>query len=346
MMSVDAARVRRTPLGAVEALLERARCECDPVLRMAVRWLGEPLATMAGYHLGWWDVNGCGEQASSGKAIRPALVFAAAAACGGVGVGAPAAAAVELIHNFSLLHDDVMDRDATRRGRPTVWAVWGDTAAILLGDGAHALAGRVLAELLEPTVASRALARLESTVLKLCVGQYQDCDFERRRTVGVDEYLQMAAGKTASLMGCACALGALCAGADIAVVSVMEEFGYQLGLAFQIADDVIGIWGDPDVTGKPVGSDLANRKATFPVLAALNSGSAEALELAELYRSSAPMTEGNVARATQLVDKAGGRLAAQRYADERIHTAVAALPDRVRSTDLMALAQLVIDRQR
>jgi geranylgeranyl diphosphate synthase type I len=191
-----------------------------------------------------------------------------------------------------------------------------------------------------------AMQRLESACLAMCVGQFQDCAFETRWAVTVDEYLRMAAGKTAGLMGCACALGALTAGADIATVSAMEQFGYQLGLAFQIVDDVLGIWGDPAVAGKPVGHDVSRRKATLPVVAALNSGCEAGIELAQLYQSAAPMTAAEVARATELVEAAGGRQAAERHADQRIRAAMMALPDPVRSEDLIALAQLVIDRDK
>src|SRR5262249_8401048 len=150
---------------------------------------------------------------------------------------APAAAAVELMHNFSLLHDDVMDGDANRRGRPTVWSVWGGANAIVLGDALHALAAHVLAELPEETVARNALARLEKACWELCFGQFEDCAFEQRDIVTVEEYLEMAGGKTAALMGCACALGALSAGAEEETVLALERFGYELGLAFQFVDD-------------------------------------------------------------------------------------------------------------
>lgn len=343
-MSLYSADVRIASPDMGRVLLNRARDKCDPLLRKAVGWLGEPLATMAGYHLGWWDVNGSGCGVSSGKSLRAALVLGTALACGDDSTAAPAAAAVELMHNFSLLHDDVMDRDATRRGRPAVWAVWGDASAIVLGDALHALAGRVLAEFLELAATLSAVARLESSCVTLCIGQFEDCDFETRPAVTVDEYLHMAAGKTAGLMGCACALGALSAGADNSTVSAMEQFGYQLGLAFQIVDDLIGIWGNPSVTGKPVGNDLARRKATLPVVAALNSGCDAAAELAQLYWSAAPMTPVEIGRATRLVEAAGGRRAARLYADDCIRAAMMALPDPGRSAELIALAQLVVGR--
>ncbi|AXN50501.1 (2E,6E)-farnesyl diphosphate synthase [Mycobacterium marinum] len=345
-MSLGMVNVANATPNAARALLKNARQECDPVLRTAVGWLSEPLAKMAGYHLGWWDVNGVPVDGSSGKSIRAALAFGAASACGDARAAAPVAAAVELMHNFSLVHDDVMDRDATRRGRATVWAVWGETNAIVLGDALHALAGRVLVEMLEPEVAANAVMRLESSCVTLCDGQFEDCDFETRESVSVDGYLEMAAGKTAGLMGCSCALGALAANADPATVTAMHQFGFQLGLAFQIVDDVMGLWGDPNVTGKPVGSDLARRKKTFPVVAALGSGTEAAASLAQLYGAEEPMSADEVRQAIDLVETAGGRKAAERQADECIGAALAALPDSARSEDLIALTQLVIARDR
>lgn len=325
-------------------VLRRARLECDPFLRNAIGSLSEPLATMGGYHFGWWDANRHGVPGSSGKSVRAALVYGVAQTCGNAANASPAAAAVELIHNFTLLHDDVMDGDSTRRGRATVWSVWGVNNAILLGDALHALAMRILTESLGEIVAVRAIARLEQTCLDLCVGQHEDCAFERCTSVTVADYLRMAAGKTAVLMGCACALGALSAGADASTVCAMERFGYELGLAFQIVDDLLGIWGDPARTGKPVGSDLARRKATLPIVVALSTPGEAALELAKLYQSNHAMSPHEVRHAAELVEAAGGREAAQRYADERMHAAITALPDSKKSSDLIALAHLVIDR--
>jgi geranylgeranyl diphosphate synthase type I len=327
-------------------LLKRARHRCDPVLRAAVESLEAPLAKMAGYHLGWWDADGCAVSGGGGKSFRAALALGAAAACGDTESGVPAATAVELLHNFTLLHDDVMDGDETRRGRPTVWNLWGVANAILLGDALHALAIRVLAEMLGDAAGARAVARLEAACLTLCAGQFEDCAFETRQVVTVDEYLRMAGGKTAVLLGCACALGALAAGADDATVTAVDRFGYELGLAFQIVDDLLGIWGDPVVTGKPVGHDLARRKATLPVVVALNSVGAAAIELNELYRSGREMTGADVTRATELIEAAGGKDAAQRLADERLRAAMAALPDAVDFSELITLAHMATDRDR
>jgi geranylgeranyl diphosphate synthase type I len=181
--------------------------------------------------------------------------------------------------------------------------------------------------------------------LELCRGQHEDCAFEQRSDVTSDEYLRMAMSKTGALMGCACAVGALCADADSATVSAMDRFGREIGLAFQFVDDIMGIWGDPAVTGKPVGNDLVRRKYTLPVVAAMSSGGDAAVELARWYSSPGPMTPADVAQATALVEATGGRRVAERYADERATAAIDAIPGRLRSSALLTLTQLARYRQ-
>lgn len=192
---------------------------------------------------------------------------------------------MELVHNFTLLHDDVIDEDATRRHRPTAWTVFGTPDAIIVGDALLALALRLLAEDGHPA-APAASARLASCVIELCAGQQADCAFEQRgpQEVSLDECLDMAMAKTGALLGCACSLGALYAGAGPEEVAALDAFGREAGLAFQLIDDLIGIWGDPGRTGKPAGADLASHKKSLPVVAALTSGTPAAAELAELYR--------------------------------------------------------------
>ncbi|GAB2442351.1 polyprenyl synthetase family protein [Nocardia tengchongensis] len=325
--------------------LSEARAAIDPVLRSAVGEMAEPLDLMAGYHFGWCDPEGTAVTGVQGKALRPALTFAAATACGGdPGESVHAAAAVELLHNFSLVHDDVMDCDAFRHGRPTVWRVWGETTATLLGDALQAVALGALCDGVPGPVTGEAVIRLTRATVDLCHGQYADCDFETRAAVTVDEYLGMAAGKTGALLGCACALGALCAGADDRVVSAMHTFGSELGLVFQLVDDFIDIWGDPEVTGKPAHSDLIHRKQSFPVVCALESGTAAGRELARLYRTRHPLTPARAARAADLVERAGGRQRTLRRASTALEAAFAALPGDLVTDDLTALAQLVAHR--
>ncbi|MGW3985960.1 family 2 encapsulin nanocompartment cargo protein polyprenyl transferase [Streptomyces sp. NPDC004830] len=331
-------------------LLERARAEVDPVLRCALGTLPVSMRRVALYHFGWEQADGSPADGGSGKAIRPALVLAAASALGGPearAAAATAAAAVELVHNFSLLHDDVMDRDATRRHRATAWTVFGDADAILAGDALQALALRLLAE--DPRPVSRAAAaRLADCVIELCGGQHADTALEHCAPgeVTLDEVLAMAEAKTGALLGSACAIGGLYAGASDDEVAALDAFGREAGLAFQLIDDIIGIWGDPRRTGKPAGADLAVRKKSLPVVAALVSGTPEAAELAELYAR--PGEKEDLDHIATAVERAGGRDWAQIQAADRMARAMQqlsrAVPDPESAGGLLALAEFVTRR--
>ncbi|MGW2832004.1 family 2 encapsulin nanocompartment cargo protein polyprenyl transferase [Streptomyces sp. NPDC001286] len=350
-----AARRRPAGPGALDGheatvILERTRASVDPELRAAIDSLPGSMRRIALYHFGWERADGTPSAGNAGKAIRPALVLTAATALGGpvaAGAAVRAAAAVELVHNFTLLHDDVMDRDTTRRHRPTAWTVFGDADAILAGDALQALALGLLAQDPHPA-APAAAARLAACVVELCAGQHADTALERRRPgeVRLDEVLTMAEAKTGALLGCACALGALYAGAGEEDVEALDAFGRQAGLAFQLIDDVIGIWGDPHRTGKPAGADLAARKKSLPVVAALTSGTPAAAELAELYE--APYEKEDVARTALAVERAGGRDWAQDEAADRMARAMdelsRAVPDPEAAGGLLALAEFVTRR--
>ncbi|MCX0245977.1 family 2 encapsulin nanocompartment cargo protein polyprenyl transferase [Streptomyces drozdowiczii] len=332
------------------ALLEYTRALVDPHLRAAVASLPGSIRRVAMYHFGWQNADGSPAAGGAGKAIRPALVLAATRALGGDPEQAVrAAVAVELVHNFTLLHDDVIDEDHTRRHRATAWTVFGVPDAVIAGDAMLALAQRLLAED-GRAMSPGASARLSTCVIELCAGQQADCAFEDRDPdqVSLDECLTMATAKTGALLGCACALGALYAGADDRAVRAMDGFGREAGLAFQLIDDLIGIWGDPAQTGKPVGADLSAHKKSLPVVAALTAGGPAAAELAELYRG-AMNTRAEVGRAAEAVDRAGGRDWAQSCAADRMARAVhhlsRAVPDLSAAGDLLALAEFVTRRK-
>lgn len=332
-------------------LLERTRETVNPELRRTVESLPGSMRRVAMYHFGWEHADGTPAAGNAGKAIRPALVLASAQALQGPGGRADdavrAAVAVELAHNFTLLHDDVIDKDARRRGRATAWTVFGTPDAIITGDAMMALALRLLAEDPHPASAA-ASARLAACVIELCAGQQADCAFEQRPDVSLDECLTMATAKTGALLGCACALGALYAGAGPDEVDAMDAFGREAGLAFQLIDDLIGIWGDPGHTGKPAGADLIARKKSLPVVAALTSGTTAGEELAALYAG--PMTGDDVHKAAAAVDRAGGRDWAQAHAADRMGRAVQqlsrAVPDLGAADGLLALAEFVTRRTR
>ncbi|GHG47575.1 MULTISPECIES: family 2 encapsulin nanocompartment cargo protein polyprenyl transferase [Amycolatopsis] len=332
----------RTAARPLAGVLAWSKGLVDPALRTAAERLPEVMRRIAAYHFGWQDAHGRPAATDGGKALRPALVLLCAEAAGGDAADAvPAAVAVELVHNFSLLHDDVMDGDTTRRHRATAWTVFGTGPAILAGDALLSLAFEVLA----PSGAAHAKV-LSAATLALLEGQAADLDFEQRDDVTPGECVRMAEGKTAALLGAACTLGAA-TGPD-GTDDRFGAFGQAVGLAFQHVDDLLGIWGDPAVTGKPVYSDLQNRKKSLPVVTALCSGTPAGADLAALYARSEPLDETELARAASLVETAGGRQWSQAQADALLAKALrdltAAVPPSRATTELAALARLITTR--
>ncbi len=334
-------------------ILADSRDLCQPALRAAVDTLPASMRRIAGYHLGWWDEHDEPTHNDSGKAIRPALALLSAeavtAATTPTNPAIPAAVAVELVHNFSLLHDDVMDRDLTRRHRPTAWTVYGSGPAVLAGDALLSLAFDVLASSGHPS-AQDAMRMLSATVLELLDGQQADLSFERRTDVARSECLSMSERKTGALLGAASAIGALFGGADQRQVGALRDFGELVGLAFQFVDDLLGIWGDPAITGKSRHSDLDSRKKSLPVVAALTSNTPAGGELAVLYNQDAPLSGADLTRAAELVDLAGGRDWSQAMADDLLAQALGQLraaSNNPRATgELATLAALITRRDR
>ncbi|WP_019546752.1 polyprenyl synthetase family protein [Streptomyces sulphureus] len=341
----------------VPALLERGRTLATPALRAAVDRLAPPMDTVAAYHFGWIDAEG-NPSSVGGKAVRPALALLSAETTGASPeTGVPGAVAVELVHNFSLLHDDLMDGDEQRRHRDTVWKVHGPSQAILVGDALFALANEVLLELGTPE-AGRATRRLTTASRRLIDGQAQDISYEHRDVVTVEECLEMEGNKTGALLACAASVGAVLGGADDRTADVLEEYGYHLGLAFQAVDDLLGIWGDPESTGKQAWSDLRQRKKSLPVAAALSASGSAPSRLAELMAADAKKSqaefedfdEAEFATRAALIEEAGGRDWTSAEAQRQHARAVRALdavemPSRVRDR-LAALADFVVVRER
>jgi len=323
---------------ALPTTLLRARSVIEPALYAAVDRLDPQSRDLARYHLE------CG-----GKAVRPALALLSGRAVGAdETLAVPGAVAVELVHNFSLVHDDLMDGDVERRHRPTVWALHGAAAAILCGDAMLALATQVLLDVgtLDAIEAARQLAAATQELIR---GQHADLDFEGRRYVGVDECLAMAAGKTGALLACSAAVGAVLAGAPRATVRALSTYGAELGLAFQLVDDLLGIWGDSATTGKPVGSDLRARKKSLPVAFALAEGGPASAELMRWLATAGPDSDADIARAANLVEAAGGRAWAAEEATRRLALAESAIagadldPDVV--DELVSLGRFVVARE-
>ncbi len=285
------------------AVLLRAGEVVLPALRQALTALHPDLAVMAGYHCGLSDRHGLPVPARSGKMLRPALVLLASRTVTASVTSPPAevvagAVVVQLVHEFSLLHDDIMDRDRTRRGRPAAWAVYGAGKALLVGDAVLALAVSLLAEHIE------AEAVLAEALVRLCTGQADDLFSLTSATVTVADWERMAGGKTGALIAASCRIGAVLAGADRETVAVLGAAGTQLGLAFQAIDDWLGIWGDPRTTGKPVGADIAARKRSLPVVAGLaNPAGRSTRRLAALLTSARELTADDILSVTTLLEQ-------------------------------------------
>jgi geranylgeranyl diphosphate synthase type I len=308
-----------------------------------------PYYGMISYHLGWVDERFVPTEQETGKRLRPLLCLLACEACGGDWRRAvPAAAAIELMHNFSLIHDDIEDNSPQRRHRPTVWSLWGQAQAINVGDGLFAISRLALQRLanrgISPQKVVVAFRIVDQTCLYLTEGQYLDLAFEEVDGVTVDMYLEMIGKKTGALMSCATQLGALLGTDDERVMESYGAFGYELGLLFQIVDDMLGIWGAGEATGKGVGEDIVSRKKSLPILYALQRSD----ELRRIYRR-----ERMDAAQQEVVMERLESLSAREYAREmavkHLRLAVHTLEDTgVRNRaqeDLRRIAQFLLDRQ-
>jgi len=231
----------------------------------------KPFHEMLAYHMGWTG-EGAGPDAT-GKRIRPILLLLCAGANGADWQSAlPAAAAIELVHNFSLVHDDIQDNSPRRRGRDTTWVKWGVPMAINVGDALFVLSNQAIMDLKGNYPAEtvvKAAEILHNTCLELTRGQYLDMSYEGRKDLSVQDYWPMIAGKTAALLAACCQIGALLGGAEEDQQEIYRSFGHYLGLAFQVQDDILGIWGDEATTGKSAASDLVEGKKSIPVLIGL-----------------------------------------------------------------------------
>lgn len=281
----------------------------------------QPLYDMMRYHLGWLDDNLRTISQYRGKRFRPILCILAYYSLSGVYDKAlPAAAAIELIHNFSLIHDDIEDRDEERRHRHTVWKLWGEAQAINAGDGMHVLANLAALRLKDKNVTDSTIVEviqiLNETVMFLCEGQYLDISFEDRTDVSTKEYLDMIYRKTAALIEASLGVGSLLATTDEAIIKRFRKFGRDMGMAFQIRDDIIGTWGDTENTGKPKGSDIFNKKKTLPVVYTFeNSSGNEKRALLKIYGKE-KLSESDVEFIIDVMDKKGAYDYAQSTASE------------------------------
>ncbi len=306
---------------------------------------------MLHYHMGWVDAEGQAIHPVGGKRIRPAMcLLICRAVCGDHTPARPPAAAIELVHNFSLLHDDIEDQSPLRRNRPTAWSIWGEKQAINAGDAMFALAHlaipRIAANHVDRAIQSRMVEIIDETSVELTRGQHLDIAFEDQDHITVDDYLNMIDGKTASLIAATAQLGALAGGADEKGQKQYRDFGRSLGMAFQARDDMLDIWGDPTLTGKEEAHDIIQRKKSLPVVFGLERSS----ELRSLYADPHPFDGKAVHHAVGLLESVGAlefvNELARQYSDETIAHLEAVSPSGGAGQALFELVGQLLQRER
>ncbi len=290
-----------------------------------------PLYDMIRYHMGWVDAAGQPtEGAVGGKGLRSTLCLLSTRAVGGDTERAlPVAASLDLVHNFSLIHDDIQDRSPERHRRPTVWKLWGDAQAINAGDSLFTLGRLAIYGLLQHDLSAEKVLKIERTMdetcLRLVEGQYLDLVYESRLDITEEDYQTMIGGKTAALMETSCYLGAFVGTEDPVIAQCFKDAGRHLGYAFQIRDDVLGIWGQAAEMGKPVAEDIYNRKKTLPAVYALaHTEGRLRQELHDTYLEET-VSDAGAQRALEIFDVIGARSYAQTVAERHQQAAIEAL---------------------
>ena len=294
----------------------------EPELVNSVKKLSNELLPVIEYHFGWKTIKGIEAPEDTGKRLRPSLAVLSAEAVGrDMEVAIPGAVAVELIHNFSLIHDDIIDGDKERRHRPSAWTAFSIEDALIAGDALHTLAFQVLLEENTPERV-QAARRLVDATTTMISGQAADMTFDDLPTISFEECLKMEAAKTGALLGYSSSVGAILSGADENTCNALEVFGYELGLAYQAVDDVLGIWGDPKITGKPAGNDLREKKKSMPVSIVLSANNSDSEKLLEIFSTKEDLDEEEIVRASALIENAGGREATLEEADKHLKRAI------------------------
>ncbi len=320
-MSTTEKQVRPTGLPAFFA---RYQEPIDAALRAELDGLTLPLYETHSYYMGWTDIDGSESTNSGGKRLRPTLALLAADAAGGEPERAmPVAIALEYVHNFSLIHDDLEDQDRIRHHRPTIWAVWGESTAIVSGNAMLKLADRAMERLSEhgitPSVALEAQSSLTANYLRMMEGQYLDIQFESLDTVTVEQYLDMIERKTGALIETAVFLGSLVGrpgGPDRDFSTGLRSVGYELGRIFQIRDDILGVWGGQE-TGKPVGADIERKKKALPAVHALNMATGPARKRIREIFAKDELSGSDVEDALEVMDDLRTQEYCQSLADDR-----------------------------
>ncbi len=306
--------------------LVRYRDEIAQEMRAVLGERDLAIYSMMRYHLGWPE-NGRSTPDVTGKFFRASLCLAACTAMGGdFHPALPVAAGVELLHNFSLIHDDIEDASHLRRHRDSVWRVWGEAQAINAGDGMFALARlavhRAADRGVSPENVLKVMALLDHASLELAEGQFEDLAFEERAAVSLDDYHVMAGRKTGAVMGAAAAAGALAADAPAEAVQSFEAFGRKLGVAFQVKDDALGLWGDPTRSGKGLDEDIKSRKKSFPLVYGLAQDDGAATDLLRSLIAQDVIDDTDAREIVSLLEGLGARAAADAQAAALVRAAL------------------------
>lgn len=288
---------------------------------------------------------------AGGKMLRPALCLITAEAVGGQKENAlKAGSAIELIHTFSLIHDDIMDDDDMRRGMPSVHKVWGEDVAILAGDTLFSKAFEIIIgsnqELTSPAQINNALATVADACVKICEGQALDMGFENRFDVTEDEYMEMIFKKTGALIAAATKVGAIMGGASDEVVDAMYEYGRLIGLAFQIQDDYLDLASDEETLGKPIGSDIGKGKMTIIAINGLSSAGDDSEKLLEILKDE-NNSQADIDLAIEILTKCGAIEYARNLAQDSVNQAkevLEILPDSSSKQVLSGIADFVLER--
>ncbi len=307
------------------------------------------------YHLGWVDTNFSPVSSNPGKLMRPTLLLLAYEATSEQNVedimdgnasshlsrALPAATAIELTHNFTLIHDDIEDGDRERRHRSTLWNVWGIPQAINTGDGMFALARYALWDVVDagvdPFVAVQLGAVLDKACLVLAEGQYLDISFENQEDISVATYVDMIGRKTAALMGCAAEMGAMLGTRDAETIFRLRSFGHAIGTAFQVRDDMLGVWASTEELGKTPAGDIYRRKKSLPVLRALESSKpSDQRFLRQIYAQNTPITSSQVEDVLAVFEQSQTREYCSAYLIEHCRKAEEALADIPRNPNAIA----------
>ena len=343
-----ASNLQQTMLDAIETELQQQVARLDSPRT-------KNFHEMLTYHMGW-SGEGAGPQAT-GKRIRPLLTLLSVSSSSkeekqqGIIMNwlraVSVAASIELVHNFSLVHDDIQDNSEYRRGRKTAWVKWGSPMAINVGDALFVIANQAVLDLQKHYPAEmvvRAAGILSNCCLELTQGQYLDMSYEERTDLTIDDYWPMIGGKTSALLSACTQVGALLGYAQNEKVELYRLFGYHLGLAFQVQDDILGIWGDEMLTGKSAASDLVEGKNSLPVLFGLEKNG----EFAKRWKQG-PITEDEVADVAKLLEREGGKIYAEQVSESETQKALDYLdqadPQGEAGEALLGLANMLLKRK-